>query len=250
MTIPFRNIILITAVGLLIIAGLVWKFSPSPKQQTASDTSSGAQSQYSEPLVRAPDGTLVQVHTISPLGEITSLDLNHTALPISMGTGTTTLNKATPFNDILIAETGSQYATLRNARYTVWPYPGEIPIKQIYIILPDVYEPIFSGYSDKQFLESMDGTKHVVIHLRHKQQAEIGPDAHIFVQSPITTDDAPHPLTLLESTNSGAVYSIVANNKEVLIEVTFSSSTSLSTELSRIAHTELLRAVTNMEIIW
>lgn len=220
-------------------------------------------------MMRAPDGSMVPVYNLNtevppPDAEgvviaqpLLILDPNRIPgsngnMPavFSAGTGTTTMKKETPFNDILIAESGSPYASLRNARYTIWPYPGEVALKEAYIILPDMYDPIFPGYSDKQFIESMDGTKHVIIYLRHKQSTGVGSDARIFVQSPITTDQQDHPLALFESTSKENYFSIVANGKEVIVEVSFTIPPNISPELFALARKELLRAVENMEIIW
>lgn len=220
------------------------------------------------PVMPTPDGSMVpvcaptlvmfppgmeniRVEEINPTS-IVNLNRNIPAI-LSSGTGTTTMKKATPWNDILIAETGSPYATLRNARYTMWPYPGEIALKEVYIILPDTYDPIFPGYSDKQFIESMDGTKHVMIYLRHKESTDIGADAKIFVQSPIATNEDARPdgrLVLFESNNRETYFSKIANGKEVIVEVSFTTPSNISPELSAVARKELLHAVENMEIIW
>lgn len=220
------------------------------------------------PLMRAPDGSMVpvcaptlvmfppgmenvRVEEINPTS-IVNLNRNIPAI-LSSGTGTTTMKKATPWNDILIAESGSPYVTLRNARYTTWPYPGEVALKEVYIILPDIYDPIFPGYSDKQFIESMDGTKHIMIYLRHKESTDIGADAKIFVQSPIATNEDARPdgrLVLFESNNKETYFSKIANGKEVIVEVSFTTPSNISPELSAVARKELLHAVENMEIIW
>lgn len=220
------------------------------------------------PVMRAPDGSMVPVCAptlvmfppgmenirVEEINPTSIVSLNRDIPPLlSSGTGTTTMKKATPWNDILIAETGSPYAVLRNARYTTWPYPGEVALKEVYIILPDMYDPIFPGYSDKQFIESMDGTKHVMIYLRHKQSTGIGADAKIFVQSPMATNEDEYPdrrLRLFESTNKENYFSIIANGKEVIVEVSFTIPPNISPELFALARKELLRAVENMEIIW
>jgi hypothetical protein len=248
-----KKVILVTFLFLLIMFVAVWKIYSSNSAQNiliVGKTPKAAllQTPINPGMASDPVGSTTLINSVGTLTP--PPNKNNISSLISAGTGTTTLNKATPFNDILIAETGSPYASLRNARYTVWPYPGEIPLQEIYLILPDVYEPIFSGYSNKQFLESMDGGKHVVIHLRHKQSTDIGPDAHIFIQSPINADDLDHSITLIESTKLGAVYSIVSKNKEVILEVTFSENSELSPDLLHSARAELLRSIMNIEIIF
>ncbi len=192
---------------------------------------------------------------IGPLEPITatatlpqSMGLSPTLL--TSGTGTTTLNKATPLNDILIAETGSEYASLRNARYTEWPYPGDIPFKEIYFVLPDVYTPIFSGYSNNQFLVSSDGSKHILIRLRHSQSTDVGSNVSVTVQSPLESDEADHPLEVIDSSAGGAVYSVVKNHQEVLVEVIFFPVPSVPQEVLRTARAALLEGVSHMEITW
>lgn len=215
-------------------------------------------------MMEDPNGstTLVPVciDTITPLasGTLSSLDgmpivNDRTNMPpplLSSGRGTTTLDVSTPYNDILIAETGSEYATLRKARYTMWPYPGEVRFKEIYLVLPDYYNPIFPGYSTNQFVVSPDGTNQVMLYLRHKQNTGLGADAQVYVEAPVTTDETDHPLTALESSNSGAIYSIVAHGEEVLIEVTFKSANGLTVEQLNNAHAAVLRAVEKAEIVW
>lgn len=169
---------------------------------------------------------------------------------LSAGTGTTTLRAQTPFNDILIAETGSEYATLRNARYSMWPYPGEIRFKEIYIVLPEVYEPVFPGYSNDQFTVTSDGQKQVVLYLRHQKSVSVGADTEVFIQAPIQTDEAEHPMTLLESSDAGAVYSLITKGEEVLVEVTYKRTAGLSVGEASSARTELLRAIERMEVVW
>ena len=204
----------------------------------------------------APDGTMSQVCTPQMIEGMPAIQLipssmiNDMPALLSAGTGTTTLKKETPLNDILIAETASPFASLRNARYTIWPYPNEVAFKEIYLVLPDVYEPIFAGYSNHQFIVSQDGVKHVMLYLRHKESADVGADTRVFVQSPVTTDDADHPLTELESDNGGAIYSLVKNRQEILVEITYISTASSSIEAFRPARAELLRHIAQMEIIW
>ncbi|MDO8572769.1 MAG: hypothetical protein Q7S11_03325 [bacterium] len=214
------------------------------------------------PIMQAPDGSMVPVCPVAiglppdmanmRIEEINPVEiLNRNTSPLlSFGTGTTTMKKATPWNDILIAESGSPFASLRNARYTMWPYPGEVALKETYIILPDTYDPIFPGYSDKQFIESTDGTKHIMIYLRHKKSTDVGADAKIFIQSPATTSAQDQRLTLFESTNNEAYFSIVTRGQEVIVEVSFTISPNMSPELLALARKELLHAVENMEIIW
>lgn len=236
----------------------------NPAQETVAITPLAQPIDPACTTMRAPDGSMVPVCPVTAvlppdmenvrveeINPARILNLNRDVPPIlSSGTGTTTMKKATPFNDILIAETGSPYATMRNARYTVWPYPGEVALKETYIILPDIYDPVFPGYSDKQFIESMDGTKHIMIYLRHKQNTDVGADAKIFIQSPATTSEQDQRLTLFESNNNEAYFSKVANGKEVIVEVSFTTPSNISPELSAIARKELIHAVENMEIIW
>ena len=207
------------------------------------------------PLVRAPDGTMVKICPVSiemPLIQNIPDQIISTRTPtlLSVGTGTTTFKKETPLNDILVAETGSQYGLLRNARYNMWPYPNEVLFKEIYVVLPEAYEPIFSGYSNHQFIVSSDGVKHVMLYLRSKQSGDVGADARVYIQSPVTTDESDHALTLVESNQGGAVYSKVVNGREVIVEVTFTvPSGGTALQFSAI-HAELLRAVSSMEISW
>ena len=209
-------------------------------------------------LARAPDGTMVTlcepslavvmaVPTSIP-GLPSDINPNQVFLPTS-GTGTTTLKKATPLNDILIAETASPYASLRNARYTVWPYPGDSVFKEIYLVLPDIYDPIFSGYSNKQFIE-FDGIKNTIIYLRHKESTGVGPDVRILIESPTATNEQDHPLKLFDRNDSWAGFSVVARGKEAVVEVVFTTPAGLSLDKEASAQTEILRAVANMEIVW
>lgn len=186
-----------------------------------------------------------------PIAEISSTSFP--GIPttlLSAGTGTTTLTKNTPFNDVLIAETGSPFASLRNARYSMWPYPGEIRFKEIYLVLPDVYEPIFPGYSNNQFIVSSDGTKQVKLYLRNTRSTDIGADTEVYIQTPIQTDEADHPLMQIDVSASGATYSMVAKGEEVLIEITYNKSPSLSQDRLTYAHNALFSAIEQMEIIW
>ena len=89
-----------------------------------------------------------------------------------------------------------------------------------------------------------------MLYLRHKESADVGADTRVFVQSPVTTDDADHPLTELESDNGGAIYSLVKNRQEILVEITYISTASSSIEAFRPARAELLRHIAQMEIIW
>ena len=262
-----------TLVGISMVGGVVYiaqvnknTIQNNTIQETATNIPSTEPATPSCTMMRAPDGSMIPVCTpivtvfppdmanmrAEEINPIHTLNRNEPSI-VSAGKGTTTMAKATPFNDILIAESGSPYATLRNARYVMWPYPGEIALKEVYLILPDMYDPIFPGYSNKQFIESMDGTKHIMIYLRHKQSTDIGADAQIFIQSPITTNGDDHPgrvLILFESNEREAYFSRVANGQEVIVEVSFMTLPSISPELSALARAELLRAVGNMEIIW
>lgn len=178
------------------------------------------------------------------------LSMLRPATLLSAGTGTTTLRSKTPFNDILIAESGSEFASLRNARYSMWPYPGEIRFKEIYLILPDAYEPVFPGYSNNQFIVSSDGTKQVMLYLRNSANTGVGADTEVYVQAPIPTDEADQPMTLLESANTGATYSIIKGGEEVLIEIRYKAGVGSSPQQLFLARAELLRAIEKMEIIW
>jgi hypothetical protein len=132
----------------------------------------------------------------------------------------------------------------------MWPLPGEILFKEIYLILPDVYTPISPGYSNEQFIVSADGTKQVMLHLRHKENTDMGADTKVFIQAPVTTDEADHAMTAIESTTGGATYSLVTKGQEVIVEVTYLKAAGISAEHSTSAHEELLRAIEKMEIIW
>jgi hypothetical protein len=169
---------------------------------------------------------------------------------LSAGRGTTTLSPRTPYNDVLIAETGSEFASLRNARYTTWPYPGEIRFKEVYLVLPDAYEPIFPGYSNEQFLVTSDGEKQVKLYLKQQGSATLGADADIYVQSPIATDEADHPLASVETSNTGAIYSLVKRGEEVLIEVNFRPTTGVAQDAIASARAELSRAIERIELEW
>lgn len=205
-------------------------------------------------LQPGPDGNLTEVCEIRAIIESPTPSLggglSPRGIPLSSGTGTTTLNKKTPLNDILIAETGSPNAFLRNARYIMWPYPDEIPIKEIYIILPEIYEPIFPGYSNSQLVELSDGSKHILIYLRHKESAYSGANARIFIQSPSPTNETDHPLTQFDSTESWTGFSIVSKGQEVVVEVFFSEEFLVPPPLANMARQELLESVKRMEIIW
>lgn len=266
-----RNILRTLAFMVIIALGVVLYFiytqrsSSAEKQAPQILTRDPSPEASSTPCVvqRAPDGSMVPVCMpnalsvrlgepirIVPGPESPSFNQETPGL-VSAGTGTTTLKKTTPFNDILIAETGSPYATLRNARYTMWPYPGEVAFKEVYIMLPDAYEPIFPGYSNDQFIEASEGMKHIMIYLRYKQSAEIGSDTKIFVQSPITTDASDHPLTLFESTNTTQSFSLVSKGKEAIVEVTFTTPlTATSSDSLRLARKELLQDVEHVELVW
>lgn len=237
----------------------------SQKTQTRENASSATTTKIVEApcvLQRAPDGNMVpvcmpqalhvvdmpQVFAVPNIIQGSPGGGNEVSLA-TLGNGTTTMKKATPFNDILIAESGSPYATLRNARYTIWPYPGDVALKEVYLVLPDAYDPIFSGYSNKQLIE-FDGTKNIMLYLRHKQSTGVGADARIFIESPTATNEEDHPLKLFDSTDTWAGFSVITKGQEVIIEVIFASPQSISPDLFGVARKELLGAVENMEIIW
>jgi hypothetical protein len=234
-------LLFIIGTGILCVlfrsCGLDSKNSPAAAPPPATPTSS---SQVLTPLGVGDPAML-------PVAEIVTGIPGGPGPLLSAGTGTTTLRAKSPFNDILIAETGSEYASLRNARYSMWPYPGEIRFKEVYIILPDVYEPIFPGYSDNQFVISSDGQKQVVLYLRHKGSLRVGADVEVYVQAPIETDEGDHPMTLLESSDSGAVYSLVQKSEEVLVEVMYKARSDPSQASARAA---LLSAIEGIELEW
>ncbi len=246
----YRTYIIVLSLFLLFIVGsgtfcvLFQSCGLGNKHQTR-ENGGGAQVATSTQQVQVlPDGGVL------PRPEAVTLIPGGPGPLLSAGTGTTTLRAQTPFNDILIAETGSEYATLRNARYSMWPYPGEIRFKEIYIVLPDVYEPVFPGYSNDQFTVTSDGQKQVVLYLRHQKSVSVGADTEVYIQAPIQTDEAEHPMTLLESSEAGAVYSVIAKGEEVLVEVTYKRAVGLSSGEASSARAELLRAIERMELVW
>ncbi len=214
-----------------------------------------------------PDGKIVSVCEVGPLSPVPTVSsgvqgldgmpiVNNTTLSsvrpqlLSAGRGTTTLTPNTPYNDVLIAETGSEFASLRNARYTMSPYPGQVKFKEIYLVLPDVYTPIFPGYSNNQFVVSQDGTNQVMLYLQHAENTGMGADTQVYVESPVTTDEADHPMMMLETSSSGVVYSVVKNQEEVIVEVSYKASAGVSAEQLSSAHRDLLHAIEQMEVVW
>ncbi len=251
--------IIVTGVALGAVAHRVF-FKDYQKQipsEAVSDTPSEAVK--TSPCVpsRAPDGSIAQV--CQPTLIRMDVPLEMTPRPpllssvgpslVTSGTGTTTLKKATPFNDVLIAESGSPYAGMRNARYTMWPYPGEIAFKEVYLVLPDLYEPLFSGYSNKQFVE-IGGEKNIMLYVRRGSSAGIGADARILISSPTVTDEKDHPLELFDSTDSWEGFSFVSNGEEVVVEIILTPSLGASPEEQNKVRAELAYAVERMEIIW
>lgn len=206
--------------------------------------------------MRAPDGSVTEVCPVEiipgsfPSGVLHLPSLGRVdPLLVSTGIGTTTLKKETPFNDILIAESGSPYVGLRNARYTMWPYPGESPFKEVYLRLPDSYELLFPGYSNKQFVEFGD-TKNIILYLRHTSSAGVGADARIIVNTPTATNDKDHLLGSFDMADLWEGFSFVSKGQEVVVEIVLSPSLDASPEMKNIIRTELARAVLEMEIIW
>ena len=176
------------------------------------------------------------------------LDDNKTLL--AAGNGTTTQNNATPFNDLLIVGTDSPYATLRNARYIQQPYPSTSAFKEIYLLLPDAYTPIFSGYSDRQLIVSSDGSTQVPVVLRHRGNLGTGGDVHITIQSPVETDEAPHAITKIDSSAGGAVFSLVQDGKEVIVEVVYAPAPNVPTDMLQTSRAQLIEEIGRMEIRW
>ena len=162
--------------------------------------------------------------------------------------GTIIFNKSVTLNDVLVAEAGSQYVTLHNARYTIFPYPGTITFKSIYVTLPDVYTPIFENYSDASELARWKN--HVTFYLRHKDNFGVGVDATIRVQSPIATDETDHSIQLIESTDEWAMLTAVIGGKEMVIEVAFDPFSGISTETIKNAHEQLLAMLLDGEFVW
>jgi hypothetical protein len=132
----------------------------------------------------------------------------------------------------------------------MWPYPGELRFKEIYLVLPDVYEPIFPGYSNNQFVVSSEGTKHVMLYLRHQANTGVGDDTQVLIQSPVVTDEPDHPMELIDSSSGGAILSTVVNGEEVIVEVVYVTSPGLSHDAAVVAHKELLQALMHMEVVW
>lgn len=239
----YRNYIIVLSLFLLFIVGtgtLCVLF------RSCGLDSKNSPSEMGIPATRSATGTS-GTPTILPSGVVDITPTGGGSSLLSAGTGTTTMSVRSPYNDILIAETGSEYATLRNARYTTWPYPGEVRFKEVYLVLPDEYDPVFPGYSNNQFVVSSDGTKQVKLYLRHKQSTSVGADAEVYIQSPIETDEADHPMMLIESSGAGAVYSLVRKGEEVLVEVSYKREATPSIASARAA---LLRAIEAMELVW
>ena len=204
-----------------------------------------------------PNGSIAQVCPEVIIPRMAPLSVTQTPiflnrmnpLLVSAGTGTTTLKKETPFNDILIAESASPYAGLRNARYTMWPYPGEIQFKEVYLVLPDSYAPLFSGYSNNQFAE-IDGVKNIILYVRRGSSTGTGADARILIGSPTATDEKDHAPKLFDSTDSWEGFSVVSKGQEVVVEIILTPTGGTSSEVQNIVRTELAHVVEGMEIIW
>lgn len=247
--------------AIVIVLGVVAQGTFLKDRQTPSETISKTtvETVKTDPCVpgRAPDGSIAQICSPTmvprgmPLGVVqilTPLGGANSSL-VTAGTGTTTLKKATPFNDILIAESGSPYAGMRNARYTTWPYPGEIPFKEVYFVLPDSYRLLFPGYSNKQFIE-IGGTKNIMLYVRHDPSANIGADARILVGAPTATDEKDHPLELFDATDSWEGFSLVSKGQEVVVEIILTPFPGSSWEIQNTVRAELTRAILGMEIVW
>lgn len=253
----------ILAVGIAlgaVVRGAFLKDRQTPSEKPSETISKATNETLSAgpcASVRAPDGNITQVcpvalpPSMAPLGVVPALPFLNNAWPslVTAGTGTTTLKQATPFNDILIAESGSPYVGMRNARYTMWPYPGEIPFKEVYLVLPDSYGPLFPGYSNKQFAE-IGGTKNIMLYVRRGGSTGTGADARILISAPTATEEKDHPLELFDSTDLWEGFSLVSKGQEVVVEIILSPSLSTSPEVQNTVRTELTRAVLGMEIIW
>lgn len=255
--------IIVTGVALGAVAHRVFfkDYQIQIPSETVGKTAGGTASETvkTSPCVpgRAPDGSIAQVCPPTlirrdlPLGVVQEIHpLGGVGLSlVTAGTGTTTLKKTTPFNDILIAESGSPYAGMRNARYTMWPYPGEIAFKEVYLVLPDSYEPLFSGYSNKQFVE-IGGEKNIMLYVRRGASTGIGADARVLISSPTVTNEKDHPLELFDSTDSWEGFSLVSNGEEVVVEIILTPALGASSEVQNTVRVELAHAVEGMEIIW
>lgn len=235
-----KNVIIILAAGTTLVLGAWGAFEytrPVPPEQPARKT-----------IEHAPCAS-VEGGVAQPCAPVGVVSIPPTPPLLSAGMGTTTLKKATPLNDILIAETGSPYANIRNARYTMWPYPGEIPFKEVYLVLPDTYEVLFPGYSNKQFIEFGD-TKSIMLYLRHSASTGIGADARIVISPPATTTDHDHAVEQFDSADLWTGFSLVSQGKEVIIELVLSPSLQDNPIRKEDIRKELARALKEIEIFW
>lgn len=243
-----KYIIIILSVLLTLLAGAVWysvfgavTLTRRAVPEAPPSPSSGAMM----PKVHQIGELMMPGGTTTPL----SLSSQDTTL-LSAGSGTTTRNDLTPLNDLLFAETASPYASLRNVRYKQEPYPGTTVFKEIYLVLPDAYTPLFTGYSQRQLIVSVDGSSQVPIALRHKGSLGTGADVRITIQSPVETDESDHALSKIDSSAGGAVYSIVEGGKEVIIEVVYTSAPNVPLELLAASRAELLADIEHIEVLW
>lgn len=242
----FKQIIIVLAVLFFLLLGGVWysvfdAVTLTRRGPTPIATSSASATTTGIVINQIPEALI--------MGTATPPDMTSGTL-LAAGTGTTTQHNATPFNDLLIAGTGSPYGGLRNARYTQEPYPGSNAFKEIYLVLPDAYTPIFSGYSDRQLIVSSDGSTQVPIVLRHRGNLGTGGDVHISIQSPVETDEAPHSITEIDSSAGGAVFSLVQGGKEVIVEVVYAPAPNVPTDMLQASRAQLIEEIGKMEILW
>ena len=130
------------------------------------------------------------------------------------------------------------------------PYPGDVEIRSAYVILPDFYSIPDQGYQNEPYLTSSDGTKHLVLHLRHQNNVSSDTDATLTIQSPIPTTDADHPMMLIEATKLSSVFSLVQNGKEVIVEITYTPEDVLTKTESSYAQKKLNESIFNARIYW
>lgn len=151
-------------------------------------------------------------------------------------------------NDIFIGDT--QTYPNSTARYHFMPYPGDVTIKSAYFLLPDFYSIPDQGYQSDPYVVSADGTKNIILHLRHQNNVSTDTDATITIQSPIVTTDVDHSMTLVESTIPSSVFSLVQNGKEALIEVTYTPKGVLTEKEAEYARQKLDETILNSRIYW
>lgn len=221
--------------------------APTSSQKSEPSPTSTLTAMEGAPISCPPGGAPCTIATPIMMPGIIAPPLPPQAILLG-GHATTTVSETAVRNDIFIGDT---QAYLNNTpRYRFMPYPGDVEIRSAYFVLPDFYSIPDQGYQSEPYLTSSDGTKHLVLHLRHQNNVSSDIDATITIQSPIPTTDADHPMLLIETTKLSSVFSLVQNGKEAIIEIIYTPKDVLTETESLYAQKKLNESILNARIYW